>query len=465
MTAQPEYLTPRPASARPAGLPAGDPRPDPTAWDALGPYPAGPRARVAAHVTERIFRLALRRLHVSVHLPRNDGSVETLGLGGPSMTVLRREEFFARVGADALIGFGEAYLTGAWESDDLGGFLTVLAADMASLVPQPLQKLRAAYVRRPPRHQKNSQDQARGNISHHYDLSNDLFDLFLDGTLSYSSALFDTSTFRSPTDLRAGGVTVAAPPERDTDLTSAQGRKIERLLDATRVGEGTRVLEIGTGWGELAIRAARRGATVHSVTLSTEQQELARERIAAAGFADSCEVELRDYRDVTGEYDVVLSVEMIEAVGWEYWDTYFAALDARLAPGGRAGIQAILMPHDRMLATRNTWTWINKYIFPGGFLPSVEAIDASLRAHTALRVEDRFAMGSHYAETLRQWDEEFLGRADEVRRLGFDDTFLRMWHFYLEYSRAGFASGYLDVEQLVFSRPAEQLGGSPEGGR
>ncbi len=458
MTAQPDHFSP-PAVDLPSGLPVGDPRPDPATWDALGPYPSGAKALVAARIAEKLFRAALRRLHVSVHLPAADGGVDTLGLGGPSMTVRRREEFFARVGNDGLIGFGEAYLTGAWDSSDLGGFLTVLAADMASLVPRPLQTLRSAYVRRPPRHQKNSQDQARGNISHHYDLSNAMFEVFLDDTLSYSSALFDTSTYPSPTDHRAGGVTVAVPPEPESDLAEAQGRKIERLLDATRVVEGTRILEIGTGWGELAIRAARRGATVHSVTLSTEQQQMARDRIAAAGFSHACEVELCDYRAVRGQYDVVLSVEMIEAVGWEYWDTYFATLDARLAAGGRVGIQAILMPHERMLATRRTWTWINKYIFPGGFLPSVEAIDVSLRTHTGLRVESRFAMGSHYAETLRQWDRQFLDRAEQVRRLGFDDTFLRMWHFYLEYSRAGFASSYLDVEQLVFSRPGDQDAG------
>ncbi len=236
------------------------------------------------------------------------------------------------------------------------------------------------------------------------------------------------------------------------DFHEAQLRKIDRLLDQTRVGPGTRVLEIGTGWGELAIRAAARGATVHSVTLSSEQQDLARERIAAAGFADRVHVELSDYRDVRGEYDAVLSVEMIEAVGHEYWPTYFRTIDRLLAPGGRVGIQAILMPHDRMLATRRTYTWINKYIFPGGFLPSAQAIDEVNAAHTTLRVTDRLEFGQDYAETLRRWDETFLAAAPEVRALGFDETFLRMWHFYLCYSRAGFASGYLDVQQLTFER-------------
>jgi cyclopropane-fatty-acyl-phospholipid synthase len=299
-------------------------------------------------------------------------------------------------------------------------------------VPRPLQRLRALVQQRMPRAHRTSKDQTRELIAHHYDLSNDLFRLFLDASLSYSSAWFD------------------GDPEGD--LREAQLRKIDRLLDVTHVGEGTRVLEIGTGWGELAIRAAARGATVRSVTLSSEQQALARERIAAAGYADRVEVDLCDYRDIDGEYDAVLSVEMIEAVGAEYWPTYFSTIDGLLADGGRVGIQAILMPHDRMLATRGGFTWINKYIFPGGFLPSAEAIDEVTTDHTSLWVTDRMAFGQDYAETLRRWDEAFLARTDEVRALGFDETFLRMWHFYLCYSRAGFASGYLDVEQVLLER-------------
>ncbi len=143
---------------------------------------------------------------------------------------------------------------------------------------------------------------------------------------------------------------------------------------------------------------------------------------------------------------------MIEAVGWQYWPTYFETIDRVLAPGGRVAIQAITMPHDRMLATRNTYTWINKYIFPGGFLPSVQVIDEVTREHTGLRLHEPFSMGAHYAATLRLWDEAFLAHSDAVQRLGFDETFLRMWHFYLEYSRAGFASGYIDVNQLTFTR-------------
>ena len=178
----------------------------------------------------------------------------------------------------------------------------------------------------------------------------------------------------------------------------------------------------------------------------------AEERVAEAGFSDLVSVELCDYRDVQGSYDAIVSVEMIEAVGHEFWSTYFQTIDRVLAPGGKVGIQAITMPHDRMLATRSTWTWINKYIFPGGFLPSVTAIDEITRRDTTLRISERLSFGQHYAETLERWDHAFHAEAERVRELGFDKTFQRMWHFYLEYSRAGFASGYIDVQQITFSR-------------
>jgi cyclopropane-fatty-acyl-phospholipid synthase len=414
-------------------------------WSDITPIRRGPRARVSAFVARRIFLRVAERLDISVS---TDGS--------PADIVLHRpEEFFARIGNDGLIGFGESYMTGAWDAADLGGTLTVLCEQIADLVPAWMQRLRSVYVSRPPRHQKNTETNTRRNIAHHYDLSNDLFATFLDPTLSYSSAMFDTDSVTladgSPT------VTRLEPPVPAGNLTVAQGRKIESILDAARVTAGSRVLEIGTGWGELAIRAARRGATVRSVTLSSEQQALARERVAAAAATEgfdpaAVQVDLLDYRAVDGRYDAVVSVEMIEAVGYEYLTSYFETIDRVLAPGGAVALQAITMPHERMLATRRTWTWIHKYIFPGGFLPSVEAIDGVTRASTSLRLTRRTAFGSHYAETLRQWDEAFTAAHDRVLRLGFDETFLRLWHFYLEYSRAGFASGYIDVQQLTFAR-------------
>ncbi len=409
-------------------------------WPGLDIVPTGARSAGSSRIARRLFRAALSRLDVSVVVSTGSTTEpEVWGRGGPVAVVHRPDEFFARLGRSQLIGFGEAYLTGAWDAEDLDGFLTVLAAEMPSLIPQSLQKLRSVVVARPPRRHRGREKNTRDNIAHHYDLSNDLFELFLDPTLSYSSALFDGALAE---------VTRA-------DLAEAQGRKIERLLDQAGVGDGTRVLEIGTGWGELAVRAARRGATVRTITLSTEQKSLADQRIAEAGFADQVEVALCDYRAVTGQYDAVVSVEMIEAVGWQYWQTYFETIDRVLAPGGRVSIQAITMPHDRMLATRNTYTWINKYIFPGGFLPSVQVIDQITRDHTGLRMAEPFSMGAHYAETLRLWDEAFLIESARVLELGFDETFLRMWHFYLEYSRAGFASGYIDVNQLTFARDGD----------
>ena len=241
---------------------------------------------------------------------------------------------------------------------------------------------------------------------------------------------------------------------------------------------GCRLLEIGTGWGELAIRAGQRGATVRTVTISARQRELAARRVAEAGLAGQVTVELRDYRDVDGQFDAICSVEMVEAVGERYWDTYFAQLDRLLAPGGRVALQTITMPHDRMLASRHTYTWIQKYIFPGGLIPSVTAIENSLGRRTGLRITQRYDFGEHYAKTLRIWRDRFCARQGEVTGLGFDAVFLRMWLFYLCYAEAGFRAGYLDVSQLTLERcmtaPAgrrpgaardDRLGGQPGGRR
>jgi cyclopropane-fatty-acyl-phospholipid synthase len=396
---------------------------------------------VRAAVARNVFTSAVARLPLQVRFPSGQGSAgQTIGGGGPDTPVMilrRPREFYRRFGASGLIGFGESYMAGDWDSENLTALLTVLAEHVAELVPPWLQRLRRLAVRRQPGDDLQTVAGARRNIGRHYDLSNDLFALFLDETMTYSSALF--SHLDGATDL-AGA-----------HLAEAQRRKIDRLLDRAGVGRGSRVLEIGTGWGELAIRAARRGATVRTVTVSREQAGFAARRVAEAGLAGQVQVDLRDYRDVTGQFDAICSVEMLEAVGERYWDTFFTALDRHLAPGGRVGLQTITMSHDRMLATRHTYTWIQKYIFPGGLLPSVTAIGDSL-SRTRLRIVAREDFGAHYAETLRLWRERFGAHAGEVARLGFDEVFSRMWNFYFSYTEAGFRAGYIDVSQLTLAR-------------
>jgi cyclopropane-fatty-acyl-phospholipid synthase len=412
---------------RPIDLPrpAAGARPDPERWPGLRrPEPAPVRAAIARLLTHKVAI----QTGVRVEMPGGGfGPVR-----GPVLHVNDPDAFFTRLGRSGKIGFGEAYMAGDWDSPgDLADVLTPMAANMRSLVPPRLQWIRRWYEPQPPPSEDNDPTGARANISRHYDLSNELFALFLDPTMTYSSALFEQ------------------PGE---PLEVAQARKIERLLDSARVGPGSRVLEIGTGWGELALRAARRGAEVTTLTLSVEQARLARQRIADAGVADRVEVRVEDYREATGTYDAVVSVEMIEAVGEKWWPTFFRVIDDRLAPGGRVGLQAILMRHDGMVAARRSWTWIHKYIFPGGIIPSVEAIVATVERHTRLRVLQRHHFGSSYATTLKRWRDRFDQEEQKVEALGFDRWFRRMWDFYLAYSEAGFRSGYLDVAQLVLGR-------------
>ena len=401
-------------------------------WPAIARVPDGPFTAAAGAIADRLFRRAAARLPIRIVYP--DGTV--IGAADPTlptMVVHRPDAMVRRVGRYGLIGFGESYMAGDWDSTDLAGLLTEFAKRLDELIPPAMQRFRPLAVVRQPRSQHNSRQQAKLNIAEHYDLSNDLFAAFLDETMTYSSALFGSL------------------PAGQSCLAAAQRRKIDRLLDAARVGPGSRVLEIGTGWGELCIRAAERGAHVRSITLSAEQQRLSRQRVAAAGLSDRVDIELCDYRDVDGRYDAVLSVEMIEAVGYRFWRTYFETLDRLVVPGGRVAIQAITMPHDRLLASRNTYTWIQKYIFPGGLLPSTESIFGLTERHTGLHTVDMFSMQPDYADTLRLWRERFAARQDAVAELGFDEVFHRMWELYLAYSEAGFRSGYLDVYQWTFA--------------
>jgi cyclopropane-fatty-acyl-phospholipid synthase len=402
-------------------------------WPAIAKVPSGPISAASAVGADRLLRRAAARLPLRVAYP--DGTV--VGAAdptAPTLVVHQPGALARRIGRYGLIGFGESYMAGEWSSDDLSGVLTVFATSVGELVPRPLQWLRPIAPAFRPRWRSASRDRARRNIAEHYDLSNDLFAEFLDETMTYSCALFEQL------------------PASPSDLAAAQWRKIDRLLDAAGVHRGSRVLEIGTGWGELCLRAAARGAEVRSVTLSVEQQQLARGRVAAAGLSDRVEIDLCDYRDVDGCYDAVVSVEMIEAVGFHAWQRYFATLERLVRPGGRVAIQAITMPHTRMMASRNTHTWIQKYIFPGGLLPSTQAISAITECRTNLRTVDMASLRPHYAETLRLWRERFAQRRDQLAHLGFDNVFQRMWELYLAYSEAGFRSGYLNVYQWTFAR-------------
>jgi cyclopropane-fatty-acyl-phospholipid synthase len=396
-------------------------------WPGVATVPHSP---VRAFAAERLFRFVVRDLPVRVVLPGG----ERLGAGGPSAPVMRIErpaDFFHRLGVDGKIGFGESYMAGDWTSSEPADLLTPFASRMAALVPAPLQALRRWVDARQPTDERNTVSGARSNIHRHYDLSNDLFAAFLDETMTYSSGFFETES---------------------TDLATAQRHKIDAVLDLAGVHDGTRLLEIGTGWGALAIRAAQRGAEVTSVTISAEQRDLALRRIAEAGVADRADVLLSDYREVAGQFDAVASVEMIEAVGVDYWPEFFTTLDRLVVPGGRVGLQAITLPHDRMLATKNSYTWIHKYIFPGGMCPSVPAIEECVRQHTTMRIDQRRPLGVHYAQTLRLWRQRFRAAWPEIEELGFDETFHKMWEFYLAYSEAGFRGDYLNVWQFGLAK-------------
>ena len=430
------------------------PQPSAGVWPGLHDVAKAP---IHAAVAKRLTRAAVKKLPITLQFP--DGT--RWGAGGPVLQIVNPTSFFRRLGTEGLIGFGEAWMTGEITTrgfdvsrpaasytadevnaatDELAAVLTVMAKRMSVLIPGSLQKLRKAWQSRTPKEEENTLTGSKENIHRHYDLSNDLFEQFLDETMMYSSAWYEF------------GEDPAA------DLTKAQIRKIDGILDLARVKPDTHILEIGSGWGALAIRAAgERGVRVTTLTLSEEQKALADQRIEAAGLSHLIEVRLEDYRahaaTHVGQYDAVVSVEMIEAVGEKYWPDYFASIDRMLVPGGRLGLQAITMGHDRLLETRNGYTWVHKYVFPGGILPSLKAIDDVLSSDTSMRVQESRRLGLSYVPTLEQWRHRFNADLTKVADLGFDDTFVRMWNFYLAYSQAGFAAEYLDDWQLGIGRP------------
>jgi cyclopropane-fatty-acyl-phospholipid synthase len=416
-------------------------------WPSLAPPRPSPVRRAAALAA---IRYMARDLPATIAI-----SGRHYGNAGPELTVHRPGPFLDRLSRDAGTGFGEAFLAGDWDpapGTDLAELLLPFAerfgADKDSgLLPPWAQTLRGVATRTHPADSDNDRTQAQVNVNRHYGLDNSMFAEFLDNSMTYSCAMFDPDPAEPPPyELQP------VEPPSYKDLEPAQLRKLDAVLDAAGVRSGSRVLEIGCGWGSLAIRAAQRGAWVTAITIGNRQAVQAQHRIDDAGVRDRVKIALRDYRDQIGEFDAVLSVEMIEAVGEKYWPVYFGVIERRLAPGGIAVVQAIVMPHERMLATRNTYTWVQKYIFPGGLLPSVRAMEEVNAQHTGLQVEVLRRLGTHYGPTLRLWRERFGERWPQIEELGFDPTFRRMWELYLAYSEAGFRSGYLDDVQIRLTR-------------
>lgn len=326
------------------------------------------------------------------------------------------------------IGFAESYKAGHWDTADLAALLTLAAANHGAL-DRAIYGRWWGWVLYRLRHllRANSRGQAKRNIHAHYDLGNDFYGLWLDPGMTYSAALFD------------------GQPE--LTLEQAQQRKYERIVRRLGLKPGARVLEIGCGWGGFAeYVAGTHGVEVHGITLSARQLEWARERIARAGLADRATFELCDYRDVSGQFDAIVSIEMFEAVGERYWPSYFRTLRERLHPGGRALVQTITIDDALFERYRRGTDFIQQYIFPGGMLPSLRVF----RDHAAregLATGEVKAFGLDYAETLRRWRTTFNARSTDLRALGFDEHFARLWNFYLAYCEAGFRAATIDVVQ------------------
>ncbi|HWH75185.1 MAG TPA: cyclopropane-fatty-acyl-phospholipid synthase family protein [Methylibium sp.] len=396
------------------------------------PVSAPMAARAVFRVLER-----LRHGGLDVRLPDGSGA----SFGGPHAAADPRAVIRLRnwnVCAAALksgdIGFAESYVAGDWTTPDLAALLKLLVANRDAIESMVYGRWWGALLYRL-RHRlnRNSRAGSRKNIHAHYDIGNAFYRLWLDETMSYSSAWFEGDMAR--------------------DTADAQLAKVRRALREAGVRPGARVLEIGCGWGGLAEVAAREfGAHVTGVTLSSEQLDWAQARLARAGLAEHAELRLQDYRDIPEErFDAIVSIEMFEAVGREYWDGWFRTVAGKLASGGRACIQSITIRDDLFERYVRGTDFIQQYIFPGGLLPSVGVFEAEAARH-GLVVERTLRFGADYAETLKRWRERFLGEEARVRKLGFDTRFMRLWEFYLAYCEAAFATGNTDVVQFTLRK-------------
>jgi len=342
--------------------------------------------------------------------------------------------FYLRLAAGGSIGAGEAYMDGLWRSSDLVTLLRAVARNRQRMdaMDSGGARLLGLLLRAWQATRRNTVAGSRRNIAAHYDLGNDLFELFLSDDLMYSSAIFEHA---------------------DDTLEAASQRKLERISDKLGLGPGQHVLEIGCGWGGFAIHAARmHGCRVTGVTISREQFACARKRVRAAGLDDRVEIVLRDYRDIQGRYDRIVSIEMVEAIGPQYLDLYFRRIGELLAPDGAALIQAITIEDGRYAAALRNVDFIGRHIFPGSFIPSVGVLAGAIGRASDLRLVNLEDIGPSYARTLQAWRERFMRRLDDVRGQGYDERFIRMWEYYLAYCEAGFRENALGDVQLLLHR-------------
>ncbi len=399
--------------------------------------PAGfslPRNAPAAARTT--LQLLQRLVHGSLTLQLPDGSVQRFGqIDGPHASMkLNNWNVCSASLKSGDIGFAETYIAGDWTTSNLPALLSLMVANRREVEDVIYGSWLGRFAYRV-KHllNRNSKTNSRKNIHAHYDLGNAFYGLWLDDTMNYSSALFE-----SP----------------DQTMESAQHAKVRRALRMTGVKPGDRVLEIGCGWGALAEKATTEfGAHITGVTLSTEQLEFANERMQRIGRADRADLRLQDYRDINdAPFDAICSIEMVEAVGREYWPTYFQTVARLLKPGGKACVQSIVIDDEHFERYIKGTDFIQQYVFPGGCLPCPSEFRAQA-AKAGLEVVDEFAFGLDYARTLAIWRERFLHEQERVLQLGFDQRFLRIWEFYLAYCEAAFEQGSTDVVQYTLRKP------------
>jgi cyclopropane-fatty-acyl-phospholipid synthase len=343
-------------------------------------------------------------------------------------------DVFARLIREGDLGFSDAYLDGGWTTPDLQAFMDLIHADNDELYDGfPGMRFVRAYEKLRFWWQSNSKRQAKKNISYHYDLGNEFYAEWLDDTMTYSSAKFDSG---------------------QESLEKAQQAKYASMVDQMGVKPGDHVLEIGCGWGGFAEYAAKeRGLRVTGLTISKEQLKYAQDRMERLGISDLVELKLQDYRDEKGQYDGIASIEMFEAVGEKYWPTYFDVVRERLKPGAQATLQIITIQDKRFEIYRKGVDFIQKYIFPGGMLPSPSVLRQEVQK-AGLKFSGSIEFGESYSQTLRRWYDVFNDRWDAIKDMGFDDRFQRMWNFYLCSCAAAFHSGNCDVTQITVKRPA-----------